>query len=475
MSRTASAGFLLAAGAALTFAGCARTSPDGAFGEVRADVEERTGQRIVWNRRSADDEAAQQALQDLLSGELTADAAVQVALLNNAGLQATYEELGVAQAELVQAGLLSNPVFEAELKFHDGEEAFEGSVVADFIDIFQIPLRRKVAAARLEGAKLRVAGAVIDLAGEVRSAFYTQAAAEQTLELRQGVVSATQASYEFAQRLHEAGNITDLDLAQERALYEQSKVDLARAEVAVLDGRERLNVLMGLWGTNTGWTMAHRLPEPSEEEPEALDDIERTAVTASLDLAAGRQELDASARTLGLRRAFAWIPEGEAGIAAEKESGEDWALGPAISVPIPLFDLGQASNAAARAELEAARQRYISTAVEVRSAARAARNRLLAARAMASYHRQVILPLRQEITERMQLQYNAMQIGAFQLLEAKQAEIEAGVAYIEALRDYWIAQNQLELLEAGRMSGHSQPIGATGGAPRSGGRESGDH
>src|SRR5690606_37239486 len=123
-----------------------------------------------------EDRAAMEAVRELLQGELDADAAVQVALLNNPELQATYEELGVAQAELVQAGLLANPIFEAEVKFHDGTAAFEGGAIADFLHIFQVPLRRRIAEDALEAAKLRVTGAVVDLAGEVREAFYTQQA-----------------------------------------------------------------------------------------------------------------------------------------------------------------------------------------------------------------------------------------------------------------------------------------------------------
>jgi cobalt-zinc-cadmium efflux system outer membrane protein len=144
------------------------------------------------------------------------------------------------------------------------------------------------------------------------------------------------------------------------------------------------------------------------------------------------------------------FPEATVGAAAEREPEGGWAVGPALSLPIPLFDQGRAATASARAHLERARQEYVATAVEVRSAARAARNRLLAAYARADYYRRVILPLRHEITEQTQRHYNAMLVGAFQLLQAKQAEIEAGVDSIDALRDYWLARTELEQVESGR-------------------------
>src|SRR5687768_11607897 len=162
--------------------GCTSVPKEAGFGSVRTAVQQRSGQRVQWNRLSADDKSVATAVSDLLAQGLTEERAVQVALLNNPNLQATYEDLGVAQAEVVQAGLLRNPVFDGEVKFLEGGEGtiIEIAVVQDFLDVFFIPLRKKVAANAFEAAKLRVTGAVLDLVGDVRSAFYTHTAAEQS-------------------------------------------------------------------------------------------------------------------------------------------------------------------------------------------------------------------------------------------------------------------------------------------------------
>ena len=461
----------------LGLGGCANVPKGLGFGDVEREVARRTGQRVHWNRGSASDQAVAATVRSMLANELGADEAVQIALLNNRNLQATYEELGVAQAEVVQAGLLRNPIFDAEIKFVErgGGTGLELAVVQDFLDVFFIPLRKRIAENAFEAAKLRVTGAVLDLVGQVRTGYFAYAAAEQTLELRQSVVTATEASYDLATRLRAAGNITELDLANERALYEQAKLDLARAETNVLDTRERLNVLLGLWGERVSWTGAKRLPDPPAGEI-ATDDIERHAVEASLELAAARREVEAAGRTLGLQRTFALLPEAEAGVSAEREPEGEWAVGPAFSLPIPLFDQGQAATLAARSDFQRARQQYAAAAVEVRSAARAARNRLLADRARVNYYRQVVLPLRREITQRTQLQYNAMQLSPFQLLLAKQAEIDAGAAYVEALRDYWITRSQLEQVRRGRLPEMGQmrsEMNASGSSGR--GRNAGGH
>jgi cobalt-zinc-cadmium efflux system outer membrane protein len=457
--------------------GCAGAPKAPGFDDVRREVAARTGRQVEWDRGSADDHAVSARVSSMLAAGLTADGAVQVALLNNPNLQATYEGLGVAQAELVQAGLLRNPVFDADVKFLEGGGGtiVELAVVQDFLDVLFIPARQRVAAAALEAEKLRVTGAVLDLAGEVRRAYYDHAAAEQTLELRRTVAAATDVSYDQARRLRDAGNITALDLVNEQAQHETAKLDLARAEAAVLETRERLNVLMGLWGPDTSWALGERLSDPPGEEV-ATSDVERRAVESSLELAVVRKQVEAAGRTLGLRRSLGLLPELEVGAAAEREPEGEWGVGPAVSLPIPLFDQGQAKIAAARAELRRARRQYLAAAVEVRSAARAARNRLVAARDRAVYIKQVLLPLRQEITRQSQLQYNAMLVGAFQLFQARQAEVEAGAGYVEALRDYWVARSELQQVESGRTSGVGRAVPSpTGANVAARGRDAGGH
>lgn len=432
--------------------GCA-PAPRDDFADVARLVRDRAGGRVQWNQGSDADRAAAQGVRSMLGGGLSAHEAVQVALLSNPALQATYEDLGVAQADLVRAGLLKNPVFDAEVRFVEGGggAGLELSLVQDFLDLLFIPLRKQLAEAALAAVKQDVAGAAIDLAGQVRAAFYDHQAAQQTLEMRQTVVQATDASREFARRLHEAGNVTDLDLANERATYEQSKLELARAEAEVLETRERLNGLMGLWGADaTAWSTPGRLPDlPVNELP--AGDVERRAVARSLDLAAARARLTRAARSLGITRSTALVQEVELGASAEREPDGEWAAGPAFSVPIPLFDQGQAAVAAARSEFRRSRHQYAALAVQVRTEARAARNRLAAARARAEYYRAVILPLRREIVEKTQERLNAMLIGPFQLLQARQQEIDAGAQYIEAMRDYWTARAQLEQILNGRI------------------------
>lgn len=450
MTRVSTSGALLVM--ALGLAGCASVPRESGFPDVREDVSGRAGLDVQWYRGAYEELQVAEAVDSLLADSLLLEEAVQIALVNNRRLQATYEELGVAQAAVVQAGLLANPIFGGDAVFpvEGGVPNVSLEVALGFLDVFYLPLRRAVAESAFEGAKLRVTGAVLDLAGAVRAAFYRTQADYQRLEMLRQVMLASSATYEAAERLHAAGNIPALDLSTERALYEQSRLAVIAAEAAVVESRERLNQLMGLWGPDTRWTIAGRLPSVPEE-PEALEEIESRAVAASLDLNIARQEIETYGRRLGLARGTSLVPELEAGAAAEREEGE-WKVGPTASLPIPLFDRGQARVAAARAELRRRQEAYYAVAVEVRSAARTARARMLTARRVAEHYQEVLLPLRVRITRETQLQYNAMQIGIFQLLQAKQQEIEAGRRYIDALEAYWTARIDLDLLLQGRIS-----------------------
>jgi cobalt-zinc-cadmium efflux system outer membrane protein len=459
--RTIGCGLLL-----VGLTGCASVNLDAGFPEVRAAVEERHGTRIVWNQGTELDREAAERLRSLLAKKLTVADAVRVAMLNNRDLQAVYTELGLAQADLVQAGLFRNPMLDAAVLFplSGARPDLQFGAVIGLLDALYIPLRKRVAAAQFEEARLRVTGAVLDFAARVRSAFYVHQANEQLLELRQTVVQALAASWDVSRRLHEAGNITDLDLARDRVVTETSRLALRSAEIAARQSREQLNRLMGVWGEQTEWEIDGRLPDIPADPP-SVTGIEREALARSIDLAHARQRIIAAGERVGYERATSLIPGAELGLEAEREEG--WKLGPVLSVPLPLFDQGQARIGRGAAELRRAQQEYYALAVHIRSTARAVRDRVLGAQDRARYYRDILLPLYERVVSEGQLQYNAMQIGIFQLLRDRAQQIEAGVAYVEELRDYWMARADLAQMLDGRLPvSNGGPGGGGGGRMR---------
>lgn len=431
-------------------AGCASVPQGAGFPDVQQQLSTRMEQKVQWNQDTEQDKAVAQAVQVMLQDELTADEAVQIALLNNHLLQAEYEKLGIAQADLVQAGLLGNPVFSGEvMRSGVGIERTVG-VMLDFLNIFTVAARERVAKESFEQVKLLVANRAFDLATEVRAVHYAIEGDEQALELFQTATQATEAAADLAQRQYRAGGLNRLGQTQQQAFYAQTLLELARAEAHAQRDREKLNRLMGLWGADVNWKTSRRLPET----PAVLTDwggLESQAVTRRLDLAAAQKEAEALSAALDFNRRYGFLSV--FGIGFTKQStGDDESLnGPNIEFGVPLFDQGQARGARMQSELRSAERRRDALAVDIRSQVRDARNRLAAAHGAARHLREVLLPLNEQIVRETQLRYNGMLLGVYDLLLAKQNQLNVARDYIKSLRDYWIAYAELERAVGGRL------------------------
>jgi cobalt-zinc-cadmium efflux system outer membrane protein len=346
-----------------------------------------------------------------------------------------------------------------------GTPDMEFSLSQDLSELIFLPLRSGAAQAEFASVKLEVAGTAMDLILDVRKAFYNYLADQQILELRRTVLEALEASASAAQEIHRAGNMSDLDLANQQVLYEEARVSFSSAATALATARERLNALLGVWDENTSWQATERLKDP-EDVPE--QSLEGRAIDRSVELAGIRQRFAAAAQRANLARAQGLLPELRAGVAFEREAGE-WAYGPVAEIEIPIFYQGQGEVARAEAQMRRERDLLTAMGVRIRAALRAVLARASTARERAVYLKDVLLPMRERIVRDTQLQFNAMNTSVFQLLIARRDQIEAGRAYVEALREYWLAAADLEQLLAGRipegaMVGSTTPIATAGAA-----------
>ncbi|GIX06026.1 MAG: copper resistance-related lipoprotein [Candidatus Poribacteria bacterium] len=444
--------------AALFLGGCAGAIQEGAFRSVERTVQERSGllvERLAFGSEA--EERVARSVQELLEAPLTEENAVRIALLNNRELQAAYEELGVVAADWLDAGLVENPVLRGSAGFPTAEEdsGSDGTgpdllaeVEWNVLSLFTRSLRRGSVGPKVAAAQARVAAAVLETVRRVRRAYAEVQAAEARVELFQQATAAAEAAELLAQRLREAGNIPEFDRLAQISFAQQMRISLEQAIAARDAARERLNALLGLWGPQTGWTLSgERLSDPPETL-ELPENLEAEAVRRSLELAALRQEIEAEAKRLGLLNATRWVQDLELSVETERQDGE-WEAGPGLRLPLPLFDRKQGQRAAAEARLRQLAHRYTAQAVAVRAAARTAQRRLIAAHRIAQYYRSSVLPLHERLVERALLRYNAMQIGVFQLLAAKQAQVQAADRYTEALREYWQAWYDLQALQSG--------------------------
>ncbi len=406
-------------------------------------------------RSSADERIAGRRLREgdsverLLSEPVTPESAARIALINNHDVQAAYEKIGVAHGELVHALRFPNPRADAAVRFFPaGSPEIEILATIGLSDLAFLPLRNEAASAALEAERLEALGAIVDLAFDVRVAFIAYQAAEQTLELTRTVLGATQASAEAAARLHEAGNTTDLDLANQRAFNEEARVAVRRAETARRRARAHLNELMGLAAAAEWSPAVARLPEPPAEEL-ALQGLEQRAFDRNLDLQSAKARATAADKRVTVATAEGVLPELRGGVSVRREG--EWGVGPAASIEVPLFYQGQGAIEAARSERNRQQELGTGLGVRIRTAAHERADELATARANALEYRDVLLPLRQRVLDQTELEYNAMAVGVFQLLQAKREEVETARVYVDLLREYWSARIEVERLQAGRV------------------------
>ena len=437
----------------VALAGCATVPKDAGFKEVQDTVAQRTGYLTQWRGNSADDAAVDQAVRSMLAGGLTVDQAVQIALLNNPHLQATFEDLGIAQAELVQAGLLKNPVFAASWRFPDRPPSntnAEYSVTQDFLDLLVLPLRKKMADQQFQSTRLSVAHDVLQLTAQVKTAYYTLQARQQLLGRLRLIAELDQTAAKLAQRQYEAGTLNELGLLNQQTAFDQSRIDVAQSEAQLSADRERLNRLLGLWGEYTTWKIADHLPEiPAQEIP--IEHLESLAIRQRLDLAATRTQLVALGQALGVTEAYRYFASAEIGVDTEREPDGQHLTGPTLSLELPIFDQGQARVARMQARFRQLQQRFAALAIDIRSEVRQARDQMIARRNLAEYQKS-LLPQRLRILQLTLQQYNGMFKGTYDLILAKQNEVATEQASINACRDYWIARTELERAVGGRLS-----------------------
>ena len=431
----------------LILSGCATFSPDGSMTIVAGVAGETINKEVVSIRTADDAERAQNAVRSLLRRGLTSDAAVQVALLNNRGLQASYNELALAEADLVRDSLPPNPTFSISRIAGDGALEIERQVVGDILALATLPFRSEIARQRFQKAQLRAAEDTLRLAADVRRAYYRAVAANELVGLLTDAKSTAESTAQLAEKLGQTGALNKLDQAREQVFYAETTADLATLRQDATSSRERLIRLLGLWGGDLGFRLPQKLPA-SPPRPLSLPRIEADAVTHRLDLQIARIELGALAKSLDLTEASRFVTVLDvAGISRKtrdpdtppfRERGFD------VQFQIPIFDGGEVRVRQAAETYNRAFNLLTEKAVNVRSEARAAFGVYRSTYDIARHYQREVLPLRKIISDEMQLRFSSMQVDVFALLTEARQRIAALRAAIEARRNFWLAQSELQ-------------------------------
>jgi outer membrane protein TolC len=433
---------LLIALSAFVLTGCATFSSDGGLDSVSAMTKERIG-HTVQREKPTDAAAMQSTVSQLLANPLTPDSAIQIALLNNKGLQASLADLGVAEADLVQAGRMRNPGLSFGYLRGGNDVEIDRSIMFDLVGLLTIPIRSNIEGRLFEQAKLQAASQAVQLAADTRKAYFDAVAAQQTVQYAEQVATAAEAGAELAQRLAKVGNWSKLDQAREQAFYADATAQLARARHNAVASRERLTRLLGLWGANTAFKLPERLPD-IPKAPNEIANIESQAMSQRLDVQMARRNAEATAKALGLTRATAFINVLDVGYINKSTTGMPRANGYDIALELPIFDWGGARTARAEAIYMQSVYRTADMAVRARSEVREAYSAYRTSYDLARHYRDEVVPLRKKISDEVLLRYNGMLASVFELLSDSRDQVNSVNTAIEAQRDFWIAETDLQ-------------------------------
>jgi outer membrane protein TolC len=428
---------------ALALTGCATFSKDGGMEDVSSITRQRTGHAVQAEKSGDSATQTNSTVKDLLAKPLTPDSAVQIALLNNRGLQASLSELGVAEADLVQSGRIRNPGFSLG-RLRGGENVeIERSIMFDLVGLLTIPVRSGIEQRRFEQAKLQVATEAVKLAADTRRAYFNAIAAEQTAKYMEQVGNAAEAGAELARRMAKVGNWSKLDQAREQAFYADATAQLARARHNAVASKERLARLLGVWGADATLRLPERLPD-IPKAPNEIANLEQRAMEQRLDVQMARRHSEATASALGMTRATGFINVLDAGYRNKSETGSPRADGYEIALQLPIFDWGGARTAKAEALYMQSVHRTADTAVRARSEVREAYSAYRTSYDLARHYRDEVVPLRKKISDEVLLRYNGMLASVFELLTDSRDQVNSVNRAIEAQRDFWIAETDLQ-------------------------------
>ncbi|GAB2502283.1 TolC family protein [Arenimonas alkanexedens] len=433
----ARAGLALALACAL--GACTTLSPQPRSDDLAPLLAARGGPALDWAAVGAPRQE-RAAIDRWLEQPMSLDAALRVAMLRSPRLQEEYAHQGLARAEVLAAVEISNPTLSlSRMSLDAGGSNRSVGLSLPLVDLLMLPARTRLAKLEYARATYEITGAVLGVVAEVESGWYQYVAARQVAAMRQAVADGAGAAAELADRFHAAGNISDLQLAQEQAVATEARIDALRARADAARQRLALNLLLGLHGDEADWEASDNLPLPVLREDEPAE-LARLAAEGNPELLAARKQAEVLADALGLTRSLRWLGGSEIGYEREREADGARLKGPEIALELPIFNQGQARVARAEAQLAAALARVDRAELSAEQAVRLGSESVSALREVVALHREALVPQRETIVARQQERQNFMLIGVFELVQAKLAEYDAYQAYLEAVRDYWLAR-----------------------------------
>lgn len=422
------------------------------FLEVSSQTNVAIGKRTAFAQTQAENQTLSKEVRGMVYRKtISADTAVQVALLNNKGLQASYANVGLSAAEVWQQSTPQNPVVSLGFFGVGAPElglyrTLETMIRFNLLDAATRKQRLAVADAQFQQAQLNAVNDTLSLAAQTRQAWINAVAAFETLAYLRQAGEASAAGSELAEQLGKTGALNKAGQAREFAFNAELAGQVSKARLDATLAKEELTRLMGLWGNDVEYFVPDALPPLPKSLPR-VSSIEAAALSNRVDLKVAKTGLEAQARAFGLTDQTRLVTDLEliAGFESEREREDgntDTSTRPQFELEfaIPIFDTGQARMRKAELAYMQAANALAEKAVNVRSEARSAEAAYHASYKIARHYQDVVVPLRVTIEEEGLLSYNGMITNTFELLMDVREKLGSSLEAANAKREFWLAQ-----------------------------------
>ncbi len=460
------------------------SSPTAGFGSVVSTTKRATGANAVWLQTPEEVAANAKRVSALVAGKtISADTAVQIALLNNRGLQAAYADLGLSAADAWQIALAPNPSLHFGIlglgsKSLDGFRTVEGGIAASLVGLTTQKSRNRIADVRFRKAQLAAAQETLRVATEARRAWIDAVAAFEAASLIGQTLETADAASELAAELGKTGYLGRDDQAREHAFAAELSGQKAQADLAAKLAKEDLTRVLGLFGADLNFYVPNALP--GLPKIATRNSFEAEALAGRVDLAAAMLELEAIALEYRLSDRTRIVSDialaAGTEIERELEDGERHSaqvdsVDLEIAFEIPIFDNGAARLRKGEVAYMKAAHELAQKAVDVRSEARSAHIAWTGTHKIARHYRDTLLPLRKTIEEEALLSYNGMITNTFELLADTRARMQSNLLAASARRDFWLADANMTAV----LYGGGSEVAAGGGGEAAAAEEPAGH
>jgi len=409
----------------------------------RKDVSNALRERIGYGTTPASQPREDPFPKDLNTADgLSKDEAVAIALWNNPAFQADLATLGIARAELIQAGLLRNPVL--SLLFPVGPKQLEAGIAWQVESIWQRPRRVSMAQLNLESVAEGLVQNGLDLAMQVKIAYADLMLVGESAALARERAGLQTELAELAEARLRAGDVSGIEADNARAVALEAGIVADRLANGIVAARARLSGLLGIAGDlNADIRVGDSLQsDPSVSPLPDLPQLLDRAWASRPDLRAAELKIEEAGKRAGLARSeYLSIA---ASVDFNEEGKEGSEIGPGVALTLPLFDRGQGDKARAAAALQRALHDYAEVRNRIATQARETYAQVEDSQAALHQYRESIVRFRGDAVRLIERSYDSGEVSYRAVLTSRTRHVEALSEQARVAAELLRAQARLE-------------------------------